>query len=226
MVVHITLWCLTYKTPLNNITKLLTHISQTQSRICIYILCQFPCILDLSPTLRSSYCSREVWATAYVYVYSTLPHAPLRKYIGFNTLHVPSPGVPLIGPGGCCSIFSRMIYKHIIGNSSLEKVFACVCHLTSLMRSKHNSDNGSLPLGNRPLPEPMWTKIYVDIWRRFTTISYIGSIVAFVYKQGNRPRVLHHNDPHSIDILHIVQKTIHIRVVECRFYHGQYDLWC
>ena len=154
MLVQFTLWCLTHKTPLNNITKLLTHISQTQSRICIYILCQFPCILELSPTLRSSYCSRDVWATAYVYAYSTLPHAPPRKYIAFNT-YVPNPGVPLIGPGGCSSIFSNMIYKHIIGNISLGKLFACECHLTSLMRNEHsddNSANGLVPSGNKPLP--------------------------------------------------------------------------
>ena len=28
------------------------------------------------------------------------------------------------------------------------------------------SGNGLVPLGTKPIPEPMLTKIYVDIWRR------------------------------------------------------------
>ena len=33
------------------------------------------------------------------------------------------------------------------------------------------SGNGLVPPGNKPLPEPMFTKIYVAIWRHYNTMT-------------------------------------------------------
>ena len=34
-----------------------------------------------------------------------------------------------------------------------------------------DSGNGLVPWGNKPLPEPMLTQIYVAIWRHYATMS-------------------------------------------------------
>ena len=33
------------------------------------------------------------------------------------------------------------------------------------------SGNGFVPAGNKPLPEPMLTQIYIAIWHHYTTMS-------------------------------------------------------
>ena len=41
------------------------------------------------------------------------------------------------------------------------KLVSGECHRTPLMTGQHGSGNGLVPSGNKPLPEPMLTQIYV-----------------------------------------------------------------
>ena len=45
------------------------------------------------------------------------------------------------------------------------------CHGTLLVISQHCAGNGLVPLGNKPLPEPMLTEFHVAIWRHQATMS-------------------------------------------------------
>ena len=48
---------------------------------------------------------------------------------------------------------------------SLMKLPSDDCHKTLLMIGNIGSGNGLVPLGNKPLPEPMLTQIYVIKYR-------------------------------------------------------------
>ena len=60
--------------------------------------------------------------------------------------------------------FSDSFYR-IVGWASDVKLFSGDWRRTLLMISQHWSGNGLVPSGNKPLPEPMLTQIYVAIWR-------------------------------------------------------------
>ena len=53
------------------------------------------------------------------------------------------------------------------------KLLSGECHKTSLMINQFNigSCNGFVASGNKPLPEPMLTQIYVTIWQHKVTMS-------------------------------------------------------
>ena len=52
-----------------------------------------------------------------------------------------------------------------------EKLLSCQCHRTHWWWVNIGSGNGLVPSGNKPLPEPMLTHIYVTVWRHYPTMS-------------------------------------------------------
>ena len=53
----------------------------------------------------------------------------------------------------------------------LAKLLSVDSHWTSLIKVSVGSGNGLVPSGNKPLPEPMLTQIYVTIWHHSATIG-------------------------------------------------------
>ena len=62
----------------------------------------------------------------------------------------------------------------------LLKLSSDECHWTLLMRDQHGSDNGLVPSGNKPLPEPMLTQIYVAIWRHYNDLTSLSMYNVFM----------------------------------------------
>ena len=81
----------------------------------------------------------------------------------------------LINPGRCGNCFQSIIFKHIVQNSSLGGYSLRNCCYGN-GRERHwwkvkvVSGYGLLASGNKPLPEPMFTRICVAIWRHGTTM--------------------------------------------------------
>ena len=71
-----------------------------------------------------------------------------------------------LDPGGCCSKIKLVDFKA----TSMTYIWSFSCEIVNVTRPRWwlvniISGNGLVPSGNKPLPEPMLTQIYVAIWR-------------------------------------------------------------
>ena len=83
-------------------------------------------------------------------------------------------GINLLAPGKCGNNFKIVIsnsFYELIPWAFPEKLLRGECHRTPLMIINIGSGNGLVPSGNKPLPDPMLTQIYVPIWRHQATMS-------------------------------------------------------
>ena len=81
-----------------------------------------------------------------------------------------------LAPGRCCCNRKLINFK-VISSIDLEHILCNYLQVNAtrphLWLVKLGSDNGLVPSGNKPLPEPMLTQFFVAIWYHQTTMSWL-----------------------------------------------------